>query len=54
MAKKANLTLGVKIKSLDKIRELQKDNPRMCIVIDGPTLAFTESDTTSELANTFF
>lgn len=44
LGKKLNLNLGVKIKDLDQVRQMQKGKPRLSIVIDGPTLVYAMKD----------
>jgi len=52
LCKKFNITLGKKVKSLEKVRDLQKGRPRLSIVIDGPTLVYAFKDDYS--SSTFF
>lgn len=44
LQRKLNLNLGVKVKNLDQVREMQKGKPRLSIVIDGPTLVYAMKD----------
>ena len=44
LQRKLNLNLGVKVKNLDQVRDMQKGKPRLSIVIDGPTLVYAMKD----------
>jgi len=44
LSKKLNITLGIRILSLDLVREMQKGRPRLSIIIDGPTLVYAMKD----------
>ena len=44
LVKKLNLNMGVKVKNLDEVREMQKGKPRLSLVIDGPTLVYAMKD----------
>ena len=44
LQRKLNLNLGVKVKDLDQVRNMQKGKPRLSIVIDGPTLVYAMKD----------
>ncbi len=44
LIKKYNVVIGRKVTSLEKIRKMQEDKPRLSIVIDGPTLVYAFKD----------
>ena len=44
LQRKLNINLGVKVKNLDQVRDMQKGKPRLSIVIDGPTLVYAMKD----------